>query len=247
MSKLSRAGVVLVVMQLHCGGDVARDPGPTTPQSSHPFVTAMTNATCEYSAKCCSAASLPADDARCRSTVTTTWERLMQSATAKGRLYNPEAAAKCIAEASVAFARCSFLHNAPSCARVFTGKAGPGEKCADAADCADRPNERAYCTDGACSYVPILRLEDSCAPTVRGVCEYPLRCVEARCSTRSPLGAGCLEHSHCEDGLYCERSTGSCARGRTYGEPCGGDPSRCATGSCDPTSDTCWMLAYCKR
>lgn len=245
MNKLSRAGVVLVVMQLHCGGDVARDPGPTTPESSHPYVVAMTNAICEHSARCCNAAGFPADDARCRSFAGGGQEQYVRNELSRGRVYNPDAAATCIAEASVAFARCNFVPNMPVCGRVFVGTAGPGEKCTDAADCAERPDERAYCTDKACSYVPLLRHKESCATGVRGVCEYPLRCVETWCSTRSPLHGGCLEHSYCEDGLYC--ASGSCAKARGYGEPCDGDPSRCATGSCDAATDTCAMLAYCKR
>jgi hypothetical protein len=186
--------------------------------------------------------------------VTRVWEQIVQSATAKGRVYNADAASKCLAEATAAFARCSFAPDLHTCARVFTGKAGPGESCTEAADCADRPNEFASCTTKTCAYTPALRLGERCgASSTPGRCEYPLRCmllpdaVEAHCAERGSIGAPCREHLDCDDGLYCDTATGACAKGRAYGERCEMDPSRCLSTSCDAATDTCTTLAYCKR
>lgn len=74
-------------------------------------------------------------------------------------------------------------------------------------------------------------------------------CVEAQ-----PVAGLCFQDEDCQDGLYCDYTTGTCAAGSDVGGPCayadpenpvpGTETQRCKVElSCDPASNTC--VDYC--
>ena len=129
-------------------------------------------------------------------------------------------------------ASCATAHPSDPCAlsNLFTGKLAPGEEC----------------SEGLAGFADI-----ECMPGA--TCEQ-VENGDWACVDKGLADDFCEADAACDDGLFCEISTGRCAEKGGVGEPCAfADPQEPNAGteslpckaslSCDPSRNTC--AAYC--
>ncbi len=223
---------------------------------------------CAEIAKCCSQASLSADDAACRAE----WSVLAQAGS-----YSAQAGGACLAEvrgqASAGKFCQSLSQSFPvACIAVYGGGSGkqqPGGNCRFDSDCAASSEGDVTCAranvGGAfvnkCQVLVTGKAGDSpCTATRNGTVLEPyvdssaievpakgyvcnladnLQCRLGTCAAPFAMGASCAVAADCVRGAYC--ASGKCAARVAAGESCvGGDTMECVDGQfCESSSKRC--------
>lgn len=242
---LSSLFVVVASLTVGCGARVVDEEETLTPVPEEAYCLSSAKAECAQLAVCCDAVGLGGTVAACEAKKASACEASRKERAALGRVYDPRAAALCLA-AHRSEAKCG-AYPAPyqvtdaawagmtACSQVWLGRTPQGGTCSDDADCAPAGSALpVICRspkDGApktCQVYRRLREGDDCSVSwALADCGYDLTCQwteagTARCVRRAARGQACstTTFGSCADGLTCDPVTGTCADPRPVGAPC---------------------------
>jgi hypothetical protein len=217
--KFSLALVLVVSSFAGCVG-TAPSPSVLTPIAEADFDGAYAAAVCDSVKDCCAQSAIAYDRAAC---LHATHFDYAESSRALGEVYDPDAAARCVAAVRAVAGTCSPTSDAEidqflrRCFNVFHGGRKPGESCSGRHDCAGAGDAAGVCFHERCALSNFnVSIGDAC---------------QSALAQSVPLRIGSCWNS---PDLFCDYGSDTCQPRRALGAACGTSLFECSPGSvCD--------------